>query len=215
MAHLIERLQLITGARLGEVQQVAQNRDCIKQLVNVGPKGTTRWLLRMVPKGNKKRGNYYVDEDTKDYLMEVVHFLRVKGKSKLLPIVALEHKGQPPDRYIFQWGGRILYQAYMNTLIRFLLHGLVFDTTDGKPVHINSHLLRHVFATELAELKVSRDVIAEILHQRDVRMTKYHSRADADYEGHRIGVCGPDRCSCRKHSGSERTGPNSFDERSV
>lgn len=64
----------------------------------------------------------------------------------------------------------------MNTLIRFLLHGLVLDATDGKPVHITSHLLRHAFATELAELRVSPDLIAEILHQRDVRVTKYYSR---------------------------------------
>jgi hypothetical protein len=39
--------------------------------------------------------------------------------------------------------------------------------------------LRHVFATELAELKVSPDVIAEVLHQRDVRVTKYYSRPTA------------------------------------
>jgi len=64
----------------------------------------------------------------------------------------------------------------MNTLIRFLLHGLVFDAADGKHVHINSHLLRHALASELAELKVSQNVIAEILHERDVRVTKYYSR---------------------------------------
>ena len=176
LAHLVVRLQLITGARLGEVQQVAQNRDCIKELVNVGPKGTTRWLLRMVPKGRGARENFYIDEDTKNHLLEVVRFLRAKSKSKLLPIVAFEDKSRPPDRYILQWSGQILRQDYMNTLIRFLLHGLVFDTTDGKPVHITSHLLRHAFSTELAELKVSPDVIAEILHQRDVRVTKYYSR---------------------------------------
>lgn len=176
LAHLIVRLQLITGARLGEVQQVAQNRDCIKELVNVGPKATTRWLLRMVPKGRSARENFYIDEDTKNHLLEVVRFLRAKGKSKLLSIVAFEDKNRAPDRYILQWSGQILRQAYMNTLIRFLLHGLVLDATDGKPVHITSHLLRHAFATELAELRVSPDVIAEILHQRDVRVTKYYSR---------------------------------------
>ena len=72
MAHLIVRLQLITGARLGEVQQVAQNRDCIKQLINVGPKNTTRWPLRMVPKGRRARENFYIDGDTKDHLLELV-----------------------------------------------------------------------------------------------------------------------------------------------
>jgi hypothetical protein len=49
--HFAIRIQTITGARLGEVQQIAQNPECIKQLVNVGPKATTRWLLRLIPKG--------------------------------------------------------------------------------------------------------------------------------------------------------------------
>jgi hypothetical protein len=176
MAHLVVRLQLVTGARLGEIQQVAQNRDCIKELVNVGPKGTTRWLLRVVPKGRNVRENFYLDGETKNFLMAVVRFLRAKHKSKLLPICAVQNGSRPPDRYIFQWNGQGIRQAYLNTLIRFLLHGIVLDTANGKPVHITSHLLRHAFATELAELKVSPDVIAEILHQRDVRVTKYYSR---------------------------------------
>ena len=179
LAHLIVRLQLITGARLGEVQQVAQNRECIKELANVGPKSTTRWLLRLVPKGRSARENYYLDDETKDFLMAAMRFLRRKYKSKLLPKCTPERGSQAADRYIFQWNGRGIYQQYMNTLIRFLLHGIVFDTADGKPVHLTSHLLRHVFATELQELKVPPDVIAEILHQRDVRVTKYYSRPTA------------------------------------
>src|SRR5260370_22409254 len=123
LAYLVVRLQLITGARLGEVQQVAETRDCVKELVNVGPKGTTRWLLRMVPKGRGARENFYIDGDTKNHLLEVVRFLRVNSRSKLLPIVAFEDKRRPPDRYILQWSGQLLSQTYLNKLSRILRHG--------------------------------------------------------------------------------------------
>jgi hypothetical protein len=179
LAHLVVRLQLVTGARLGEIQQVAQSRECIKELVNVGPKSTTRWLLCMVPKGRRARENYYLDGETKDFLMAAIRFLRAKYKSKLLPMCTPEQESHPADRYIFQWNGQGLRQMYMNTLIRFLLHGIVFNMADSKPVQLSSHLLRHVFATELGELKVPPDVIAEILHQRDVKVTKYYSRPTA------------------------------------
>jgi Phage integrase family len=64
----------------------------------------------------------------------------------------------------------------MNTLIRFLLHGLALKTAEGRLIHITSHVLRHSFATELADMKVPVDVIAEILHQKDHTVTKYYSR---------------------------------------
>ena len=47
---------------------------------------------------------------------------------------------------------------------------------DGTVVQLTSHLLRHAFANEMAELKVSVDIIASLLHQRDKTVTKYYSR---------------------------------------
>jgi hypothetical protein len=46
-AHFVVRMQTITGARIGEVQQIAQSPHCITQLVNVGPKSATRWIARL------------------------------------------------------------------------------------------------------------------------------------------------------------------------
>jgi hypothetical protein len=40
----------------------------------------------------------------------------------------------------------------------------------------SSHLLRHAFATTMAELKVPIGVISEILHQRDKTVTQYYAR---------------------------------------
>lgn len=175
--HLAIRLQTITGARLGEIQQVAQNPECIKELVNVGPKAATRWLLRLVPKGERKaRQNYYIDEDTKNDLVEVIAFLRRKTGEKKLPVIDSEFKKTPPDRYVFQWEGKPLDQAVLNGVIRFMLHGAVVRSSDGQGSHLTSHLLRHAFATEMAKRNVPVDVIAAILHQRDSSVTRYYSQ---------------------------------------
>jgi integrase len=175
-AHLAIRIQTITGARLGEIQQIAQNPDCIKQLVNVGPKAATRWLLRMIPKGSTERQNYYIDERTKDDLLELISFLRERTGSKKIPVVTPEFNKLSPDRYVFQWQGRALDQCTLNSVIRFLLHGAIVRASDGRGVHLTSHILRHAFATEMAGLKVSVDVIAALLHQRDTSVTKYYSQ---------------------------------------
>jgi hypothetical protein len=75
-----------------------------------------------------------------------------------------------------QWSGRGLHQDVLNVLIRFMLHGLALKTADGKLIHITSHILRHGLATELAQMKVPVDVIAQMLHQRDQTVTKYYAR---------------------------------------
>jgi integrase len=175
-AHLIVRIQTVTGARIGEVQQIAQNPECIKQLVNVGPRSATRWVLRLRPKGHKERANFYIDEETKDHLLEVVGYLREVHLTKKIPIIETQYRRTPPDRYIFQWQNKMLQQDTLNVLIRFLLHGIVLKGTTGEAVHITSHILRHAFATELADLGVAHDVIAEIIHQRDLKVTKYYSK---------------------------------------
>ena len=166
----------ITGARGGEIQQIAQSPECFKQLDNVGPKAATRWVLRMVPKGRKQRADYYIDEDTKNHLVELIRFQCARLGTTVLPAVKSEYGKTPPDRYVLQWNGRSVDLQVLNTLIRFLLHGVLLQAMDGTVVHLTSHLLRHAFANEMAELKVPVDIIATLLHQRDKTVTKYYSR---------------------------------------
>jgi hypothetical protein len=173
------RMGTITGARGGESQQIAQSPECFKRLDNVGPKSATRWVLRLVPKGRKERLNYFIDEDTKHLLMEVIRFLSEKYGAPLIPVVAIHSGKTPPDRYLLQWNGRGLSMHALSTFIRFLLHGLVLRSLDGTLIQLSSHLLRHAFATEMADLKVPIDVIAQILHQRDETVTQYYARPTA------------------------------------
>jgi integrase len=174
-AHLVVRMQTITGARIGEVQQIAQHPECIQQLVNVGPKAATRWVLRLVPKGRKERADYFIDADTKDVLMEVLRLHREVLGVKKLPTVRHQSPKYSAGRYLLQWNGRALDQASLNTALRFLLHGAVLDP-DGACVHLTTHVLRHGFATEMASLKVPLEVIAQILHQRNLEVTRYYSK---------------------------------------
>ncbi|HXO95614.1 MAG TPA: hypothetical protein VN857_03445, partial [Chthoniobacterales bacterium] len=175
--NLLLRIQTVNGARIGEFQQIAQNPECIKQLVNVGPKAGIRWLFRVVPKGRRERANYFIDEDTKDHIVKVISFLREACGTKKLPEINFSPKEKaPPDRYVFQWQNRLLSQSELSYMLRFLLHGVVLNQEDGKGIHLTSHILRHALATEMASLKTSIDVIATILHQRDVTVTKYYSR---------------------------------------
>jgi hypothetical protein len=178
-AGLMVRMGTITGARAGEIQQIAQSPECFKQLDNVGPKAATRWILRLVQKGRKERADYYIDEDTKNHLAEMIRFLCERHGNQLLPIVSTEYRKTPPDRYVLQWNGRGVSLDVLNTLIRYLLHGVLVQAMDGSIVHLTSHLLRHAFATEMAGLKVSVDIIAKLLHQRDTTVTKYYSRPTA------------------------------------
>jgi integrase len=177
MACLVIRMSTITGARVGETQQIAQNSDCVKKVENVGSKMTTRWVLRLFPKGTRTtRADYYIDEDTKDLLLALLRFqIEQCGDSKI-PVVATDRSKIPPDRFVLQWRGHGVTQTSLNTMVRLLLHGLSFRAVDGELVQISSHVLRHAYATELANQRVPVDVIARILHQRDTSVTKYYSQ---------------------------------------
>lgn len=181
MAALVIRMGTITGARVGETQQIAQNPDCVKKLENVGPKMATRWVLRLFPKGTRtKRADYYIDDDTKDLLLALLRFQVEHCGGSKIPVVATDRSKIPPDRFVLQWRGHGVTQATLNSMVRLLLHGLSFQAADGEPVQISSHVLRHAYATELANQRVPIEVIARILHQRDTSVTRYYSQPTAN-----------------------------------
>ncbi|HEU5374140.1 MAG TPA: hypothetical protein VFV38_01755, partial [Ktedonobacteraceae bacterium] len=84
-----------------------------------------------------------------------------------------------PERYIFQWAASpddtlgILTIADIQVLLRFMLHGLDLYTTQGEPIRVSVHVLRHVMATHARQYrKVPPEAIAYFfLHHRLKELT--------------------------------------------
>jgi hypothetical protein len=175
-ANLAIRLATVSGARLGEIQQVAASRDCIVELTNVGPKDAIRWLLMLVPKGRTEREEYGIDEGAFNAIHDLVEQLRqIYGQNKL-PIVAAATPKLGPDPYIFQFQQKVCKQEALVQMMRILLHAVVVDPETGKVVDFASHALRHAFATELRSHNVDLDVIRILLHQRHAPTTAYYAQ---------------------------------------
>ncbi|GAB0169062.1 hypothetical protein LSPCS325_24990 [Lysinibacillus sp. CTST325] len=78
--------------------------------------------------------------------------------------------------YYFQYAGKALKRDALYSSIRFFLHGLLFEMQEGKAVTIKTHLLRHAFATEAVQRqKMPIDIVAKMLHQKDLNVTGYYS----------------------------------------
>lgn len=164
-----------TAARLGEILQVAATPDCIHALDKVGPNGVRRWVLSLVPKGRDQPEDYFVDEHVKKAILQLVSYLYKKYKVKQLPEVRGSRREKKKDRYVFQYDGRRLDAAGVTACLRFLLHDLV-RTTSGKILDVTAHVFRHNFATEMKRLGAPDEVVRELLHQKDVKITGYYSK---------------------------------------
>ena len=82
-----------------------------------------------------------------------------------------------PAPYLFQYQQRHLADVDITACMRFLLHGMVFRTRDGKPVVLKAHLLRHAFATHAVHVeKIPVDIVGEWLKQKNLDVTDYYSQ---------------------------------------
>jgi hypothetical protein len=72
---------------------------------------------------------------------------------------------------------QLLRKPHLRASLRFLMHGLVFQTLDERRVTIRPHLLRHGFATwALNVAKEPVDIVARILNQSNLDSTKFYGR---------------------------------------
>ncbi len=171
-----------TGARMNELLQVSLTPACLYTLV---VEGTQRLLMRLVPKGTDKPADYMVGSETRRNFEKVAHLLQehyhVQSGETLPPVEFCKHHGRShkfPDRhpYLFQYGGQHLSPVAITACLRFLCHGLVFQTPEGRTVALKAHLLRHVFATHIHHVEqVPLDVVAVMLHQKNIRVTSYYA----------------------------------------
>lgn len=181
-----------TGARINEVMQIRLTEDCIVRLEMPAPPGSkdtsprVRYVLRLVPKGEKTNTpqDYFISVETKRLLVRVAqmlgeHYQLQPGEA--LPSVDFSlingraHRfGKAP--YLFQYGRRHLSDHTISSCMRFLLHGMVFRTHEGKVVVLKAHLLRHAFATHAVQVeRIPIDVVGAWLHQKNLAITDYYS----------------------------------------
>src|SRR5260370_33578000 len=186
-------LHMITanGMRIGEFQQLRANAECIVPIVSPpAPDAedqtpTVHWAVRAVPNGHRTPKTYYFDDEhlrllSLIKLMLCEHYAIDLQAGGDLPIVSMrgnnKHRFQP-DHYLFQYNYRCLHEGDLRGSIRFLVHGLVFQTLEGRRVTVRPHLLRHGFATwALNVAKEPIDIVAAILNQRNIAVTKYYGR---------------------------------------
>lgn len=132
-----------------------------------------------IPKGRDVVEEFYVSKQTMQIIQTVSRMLKDYYGGKI-PSVEYRHDRKhlfPESKpYYFQYNHKAFKLQAVYACIRFLLHGLRFETQDGSPVIIKTHLLRHAFATEAVQRqKMPIDILAKILHQRDLAVTAYYS----------------------------------------
>ncbi|MCI0627839.1 MAG: site-specific integrase [Acidobacteria bacterium] len=182
-----------TGARINEVMQIRLTKDCIVQLTMPAPPGArdplprVRYALRLIPKGEPTDTpqDYFIGEETKRLLVKAAqmlsqHYCLQPGEA--LPVVAFDPYHGRSHRfreapYLFQYNHRHLSDQTISSSMRFLLHGMVFKTRDGKMVVLKPHLLRHAFATHAVQVeRIPLDIVGTWLHQKSVEVTDYYSK---------------------------------------
>jgi hypothetical protein len=182
-----------TGARINEVMQIRLTEDCIVRLKMPPPPGSKdpspriRYVLRLVPKGEKtnRPQDYFIGAETKRLLVKVAqmlgeHYQLQPGEA--LPSVEFNVSSGRAHRfakapYLFQYARRHLSDNTITSCMRFLLHGMVFRTREGKLVVLKPHLLRHAFATHAVQVeKIPIDIVGAWLHQKNLTITDYYSQ---------------------------------------
>lgn len=166
-----------TGARLNELLQINSTKECI-QVKKV--KGKLHYSFRAIPKGRDEVEEFYIGKQTMEYIQIVLRMLKDHYQSDKIPSVAYRHDRKHlftvPKPYYFQYHNIAFKSNAVSACIRFLLHALRFETQEGTPVTVKSHLLRHAFATEAVQRqKMPIDIVAKILHQKDLNVTEYYS----------------------------------------
>ena len=181
-----------TGMRMNELMQIKVSRECIVRLIDDPPLGARdqapriRYLFRLIPKGERTNTlhNYGVGKETVRLVERICLMLSEHHhlqSGAVLPHVPFDpHHGRShrfePGPYLFQYAHHHLNDQAIAACLRFLLHGMIFQTSQGAPVVIKPHLLRHAFATFAVHVeRLPIDLVAKWLQQKNLDVTGYYS----------------------------------------
>ncbi|HEU5378353.1 MAG TPA: hypothetical protein VFV38_23260 [Ktedonobacteraceae bacterium] len=190
---LATNLFTTTGMRCNEAMQTRLSSDCFVRLVMPAPPGATdqaprvRFSFRLIPKGDRTNTphDYFIGAETKRLLVTTARMLAQHYQlqtNEPLPSVEFDPSHGRSHRfgkaaYLFQYNHRHLTDEAISACMRFLLHGMIFQTREGKQVVLKPHLLRHSFATHAVQVeKIPLDIVGEWLKQKDLDVTDYYSQ---------------------------------------
>lgn len=176
-------LDIITssGARMNELLQISYDKRCCAVTIDHSfVPSKKNYIFRLIPKGREEEENYYMPEAVFQFMNEIIKFLKESYNSDTIPEIeyslGTRKHIMSNKRYIFQYKNRHINEFTINAIIRFLLHGLIIQTSEGSQVVIKSHLLRHAFATHAVQTeKIPIDIVKTLLHQKDISVTEYYS----------------------------------------
>ncbi len=183
-ATALATLALTNGSRVSELLQVSANRFetlAVDELKARQPTGRKIGILvqHLLPKGSTRESDrqFFLISEMAGRLLREIGQLLAATHGGSIPIVQpyenSKEEDLSPEPYLFQWAasddGRhgLLTTLDVGRLLRFLFHGLTFTTRTGKPIHVATHLLRHVLATHARQVKnVPAEAVAYLLHHR-------------------------------------------------
>jgi hypothetical protein len=184
-----------TGMRINELQQVSLSPECLIRMVDDPPPGASdstpriRYVLRLLPKGERtdKRHHYGIGKETLRLMTQIAqmlcahYHLQPGDPLPRVPFSACStrrHRFEgEKNPYIFQYHHQHFSNDALAACLRFLMHGMVFQTNEGSPVILKPHLLRHAFATFAVQVEgLPIDLVAEWLKQKNLDTTRYYSK---------------------------------------
>jgi len=180
---------------MNELMQVNLLPECIIRVVDDPPPGARdqtpriRYLLRLLPKGERadKRYHYGIGKDALQLMEQTARMLcshyHLQPGEPLPRVLFTPHHNRSHrfDKekipYLFQYNAQHLDDNAITACLRFLMHGMTFQTSSGAPVLLKAHLLRHAFATFAVQVEgLPLDLVAEWLKQKNLDTTRYYSQ---------------------------------------
>src|SRR5260370_16909730 len=191
-------IALSNGSRLSELLQVSWNKerritrtetvtvlgeDGLPQLGVAGKPLTKQvkiHLQHLIPKGAKTEEERQLFPLSKECMLLLGEIKQMLEETHgCIPLVSpsrssSKYEHLKPEQYLFQWAAEpsgkhgILSVTDVQTLLRFILHGLDLYTAQGDPIRVSVHVLRHVMATHARQYRhVPAEAIAHFfLHHR-------------------------------------------------
>ncbi len=183
-ATALATIALTNGSRVSELLQASADRFetlAVDELKDRQPTGRKIGILvqHLLPKGSTRESDrqfFLISEMAGRLLTEIGQLLEATHEGSIpivQPYASSKEEDLSPEPYLLQWAasddGRhgLLTTLDVGRLLRFLFHGLTFTTRTGKPIHVATHLLRHVLATHARQVKnVPAEAVAYLLHHR-------------------------------------------------